>query len=986
MMLNVRDGLNALREYTRGKDWFSTFETLATALLETLQRESLFGYSPQINSDQNFLIFQLNDLTLKHSLPVTFSELCENPSALLALAKEESSVPSSPPSSEELKFVLREQTTYYGTQQRWAILVGVGEYEDVSAYGRLDLCDHDVRAIRQQLLASGFQDDHIVLLTDNETGNRVPKRENILAVLQSLSQITEEDDVLLFYFSGHGATKNGESYLIPRNGRQVVLHDTAVPMRRVKEIMNTAQARAKVVILDACHSGTNSHSKASEPMSADFIQQVFEKATGFAIYSSCQQEQLSYVWKEKNCSVFTYYVLEALKGKADTENKGLVTVNDLSKYVTYHVKLWASNRQLSQIPLLNYCVSGDIILVRYTQQQNAPEQQSPEHADHPVLDEDETAGLRPEELAKLDQYVGGLEALRQGSVHYNLTKQVETFGAKPKNQEFTTPEDLVAGYKKAPLHAAFLYTSEDSEVETYIKEHWAALDSQSGNSCDIYIFVDQFLNKENGYDLMTSLDVIRECGFDNSAELPGLFFWDDQHACEFIPFGLRLDHTTIKAIVRPLFATLKHDPTIAAVKRFKRESIQNSYSAKTSQSTNLPKPSPLNYKPDWQSVDIGIIIPLQEEFETFRFVMQTTYQSKVDIQSGRSFFLFQYPCPTTGRPYTCAVGFIGQAGQNGAILFTEKMLAFCNPQNLVMLGMAGGIHPDVSLGDVIVARSVDSYMDQAKGEPSTQPGTFSLQFSGEVYLCSPSLLSFIEAFQFAHPDAYQQWLQASSLYLQQQLTKETYAFFAKGGQLKSAPLLRCGPLASGPIVSASTAFKKQLHARNRAFLAVEMEAGGMMYALHRTKTPKNSLVLRGISDFGDEVKNEVEQITGKALRSYAMYNATQLFQQLLLVGAFPHHEENTFKPPISPASHTSSFSEHAPLMDDFNKLYHLLRRYITPLELREICRAVDIGYNSLNDASHDDRAFSLTTLLDNQNRLDDLENELRRRLPRRFEE
>jgi uncharacterized caspase-like protein len=141
-----------------------------------------------------------------------------------------------------------------------------------------------------------------------------------------------------------------------------VLGDTAVPVARVKQIVERAPARAKVLLLDACHSGADVGQKGPRPMSPEFIQRVFEQAEGLAILSSCQQGQVSYEWRLRERSVFTHFLLEALAGAADRDGKGFVTVQDANRHVANGVKLWASQRNLSQTPTLQYSVAGDIIL------------------------------------------------------------------------------------------------------------------------------------------------------------------------------------------------------------------------------------------------------------------------------------------------------------------------------------------------------------------------------------------------------------------------------------------------------------------------------------------------------------------------------------------------------------------------------------------------------------------------------------------------
>ncbi len=589
MTLDYREGLRALKQYAKGTDWYSIFETLSIELLDNLHREDLFGSSEQLRSDRFQVVHRLNELALTHQLSVTFTELCQMPFSPIvspiSLAKETPVPPAGPNPLEVLAQPTPAQPARYGTQQRWAVLVGVNTYEDSSAFGYLDVCSNDVRAIRAQLLAGGFRADHIVTLIDGEQEIRAPKFENILATLESIAQLTGEDDLFLFYFSGHGATKDNKSYLIPRNGRQSALRDTAVSIERVKEIMYSAQARARVIILDACHSGSQNESKTAQPMSADFIRHVFEQATGFAIYSSCQQDQLSYLWHEKHCSVFTYYLLGALQGKADQDRKGFVTVYDMNKYVTYHVKIWASQQHLSQTPLLNYLVSGDILLVNYGQSAQPAEFAQPDPPDESFIMPDDGADPRaeaddrvdPEAEAdtRLEQYLGNLAAFQQGQVHQSLLKQLTELGARPKENVSTGPEDLLARYKEVPLHAVFLYTSEDHALPTYILEHMGALDSLSDDICDIHIDIEQFQNKEDGYDLLKRFDVIRESNLVKRVELPGLFFWDLQGASEFLPFGSPLNHTSIKQILRALFDVLSNAPTIAAITHFKQRLKQD---------------------------------------------------------------------------------------------------------------------------------------------------------------------------------------------------------------------------------------------------------------------------------------------------------------------------------------------------------------------------------------------------------------------------
>lgn len=253
-------------------------------------------------------------------------------------------------------------TKWLGKGNRWAVLVGVNLYDDYNNYGRLQVCVQDVKAIRQALIAGGYEPERIQILTDD--GPEMPTRANVLSSLQAVANATEPGDSLLFYYSGHGSAVKDTSYLVARDGRFNVLRDTAVSVTRIKEIMNNAPARAKVIILDACHSGAQI-GKGTEPMSAEFIRRVFEEAEGLVILASCKQGEKSYEWLKETRSVFTHYLLEAMSGKADRDQKGFVSIGDASAHIVNYVKLWASQQKVAQTPTLQTEIVGDVILSHY---------------------------------------------------------------------------------------------------------------------------------------------------------------------------------------------------------------------------------------------------------------------------------------------------------------------------------------------------------------------------------------------------------------------------------------------------------------------------------------------------------------------------------------------------------------------------------------------------------------------------------------------
>jgi hypothetical protein len=250
-----------------------------------------------------------------------------------------------------------------GFKNQWAVIVGVNEYVDSFSYGKLQVCVNDADSIKRTLVSKGYEEQRIHLLTDQSS--ELPTRDNILVTLRAVANATETDDLLVFYYSGHGDDDEQQSYLVTLSGRRLALADTALPIVRVKQIMEQSLARCKILILDACHSGADLGGKGPKSMSEEFIRRVFEESEGLVILASCKQGELSYEWRAREQSVFTHFFLEALSGMADMDHKGFVTIQDAYRHVVNGVKLWSSQNKSSQTPTLQASMAGDIILVHY---------------------------------------------------------------------------------------------------------------------------------------------------------------------------------------------------------------------------------------------------------------------------------------------------------------------------------------------------------------------------------------------------------------------------------------------------------------------------------------------------------------------------------------------------------------------------------------------------------------------------------------------
>ena len=246
-------------------------------------------------------------------------------------------------------------------KNRWALLVGVNSYNDPN-FSRLNFCVDDVLALEERLKALNYT---VVCLNDKlgHGNSRFPTRDNVEAELIQLCQMVEPDDLLLVHFACHGKLFNGMPVLIVNNTRSQTLEKTGLSLEEVKRHMRSSKAKRLVLTLDACHMGVETGRDIDDPQ---FIHNAYELAEGFALIAASTAQQKAQESQDKKFGVFTYYLLEALNGKADRGSKRFVTVDDIKTYVLDSLRRWSvQNGGIIQEPTTYTEGLGDIILADY---------------------------------------------------------------------------------------------------------------------------------------------------------------------------------------------------------------------------------------------------------------------------------------------------------------------------------------------------------------------------------------------------------------------------------------------------------------------------------------------------------------------------------------------------------------------------------------------------------------------------------------------
>jgi len=243
-----------------------------------------------------------------------------------------------------------------------ALLVGINSYED-PLVSSLNFSVNDVEGFYEILVdpeRGKCNKDNIKLLSDKT--DEKPSRSKVISELKRICRRAEPGDIILFYFSGHGYEKDGKPYLLCSDTYLNAVEETAIPVEMIRKTMEESNARVKIIILDACHSGAIKGIKDSGKMTEQLFKAFFPPPQGFAVLSSCKLGEYSYEWWEKEHSVFSYYLLEGLRGSADKDRDGIVTLIDVYQFTRENVSKWAFQNGKEQTPTMEARISGDIPL------------------------------------------------------------------------------------------------------------------------------------------------------------------------------------------------------------------------------------------------------------------------------------------------------------------------------------------------------------------------------------------------------------------------------------------------------------------------------------------------------------------------------------------------------------------------------------------------------------------------------------------------
>jgi hypothetical protein len=233
----------------------------------------------------------------------------------------------------------------------YAVIVGVADYKD-PAVKDLQFTENDCRAFHDFLTSpagGNVPSSNLRLLTSVQA----TRAGFIKAMKETFGKATENDLVFLF-IACHGETdaSGSDVYFLMNDTENENLEGTAVSNTEIRNIINRSKSRKKLIIADACHSGglgldAGKRAGGSSQMVHRLLFQMGQSDNFFAILSASSNYESSEETRKlgNGHGVFTYFLLEGLKGKADANGNGLVTIREIQDYTYKQVSEFTMGKQ-----------------------------------------------------------------------------------------------------------------------------------------------------------------------------------------------------------------------------------------------------------------------------------------------------------------------------------------------------------------------------------------------------------------------------------------------------------------------------------------------------------------------------------------------------------------------------------------------------------------------------------------------------------------
>jgi hypothetical protein len=241
----------------------------------------------------------------------------------------------------------------------WFIGIGVSNYFDTAK--KLDFAARDVQMVSDSFRRWTLYCDTIVSLIDTAVTTQS------LFDLGSILERTKIEDVVIFYYSGHGVRTKDGFFLCPFETNFNDPAATGFSFESLLQLLSHAKARKRMAFLDACQSGDIAG--AGEPSSRqtsdmlEFYNTYFNNLSsdfGVQVIAATYGQGIALEKNRFNNGLFTYCFIEGLFGRKASSGSPYVesgtffpTLDELRSYLYKSVSSLSKGEQIPSTVLFD---------------------------------------------------------------------------------------------------------------------------------------------------------------------------------------------------------------------------------------------------------------------------------------------------------------------------------------------------------------------------------------------------------------------------------------------------------------------------------------------------------------------------------------------------------------------------------------------------------------------------------------------------------
>ena len=231
-----------------------------------------------------------------------------------------------------------------GDPRSFALIIGISDYKDPNITP-LNFAHRDAEAFASLCISPdglNIPPEQIRLLTNEDASYW-----HIVDGLDWLKSVAKRNDMVYFYFAGHGDMESKElqyGYLLPHDSRYMNYLGRSLSLDLLNKTAHTLSVvnHAQVfLITDACHSGklAGVDFNGNNLVALNLMQRVSNNEVRIA---SCNEGELSYEdesWGNGR-GAFSYFLTKGMAGEADGlrgRKDGIVTVGEMKAYLSKKV-------------------------------------------------------------------------------------------------------------------------------------------------------------------------------------------------------------------------------------------------------------------------------------------------------------------------------------------------------------------------------------------------------------------------------------------------------------------------------------------------------------------------------------------------------------------------------------------------------------------------------------------------------------------------